>query len=130
MDKINFEPIGEAMQAFDTDKMDIGRRTSIINPDGTEGETNPEQPLYTDVACHISFKNIDNPDPNTSETRPINKLVTISCPVSTDLQNGDLITAYKLNSSGETLETYVGVIGEPSTSMSRKVADMAIRLGN
>lgn len=127
MKKINFEPIGKAMQAFDTDKIDIGRRTEIENPDGTSGETTPEQPLYVDVACHLSFDNVDNPDPNTAETRPINKMLTINCPVDVDLQNGDLITAYKLANDGRVLETYIGVIGAPSTSMSRKSAQMAIR---
>ena len=39
MDKINFEPIGEAMKAFDTDIMAIYRRMEIENPDGTSGET-------------------------------------------------------------------------------------------
>lgn len=127
MDKINFEPIGEAMKMFDTDKMNIGRRQEIINPDGTTGETSPEIPLYTDVACHISFSNIDNPDPNTAETRPINKVLIINCPIEVDLQNGDLITAFRLDSKGNTLETYVGVIGAPSTSMNRKRAEMSMR---
>ena len=52
MDKINFEPIGEVIkQAFDTDKMDIARRTEIINPDGTTGETDISTPLYTNVVA-------------------------------------------------------------------------------
>ena len=127
MNKINFEPVGEAMKMFDTDKMDIGRRTEAENPDGTSGETSPDIPLYRDVACHISFANIDNPDPNTAETRPVNKLLIINCPVEVDIQNGDLITAYRLNDKGEALEKYVGVIGEPSTSMNRKKAEMSIR---
>ena len=127
--KINFEPIGKAMEAFDTDKIDIGRRGEVENPDGTTGETSPEIPLYIGVACHLSFDNVDNPDPNTAETRPINKVLTINCPVNVDLQNGDYITAYKLADDGSVLEQYVGVIGAPSTSMSRKSAQMSIRMG-
>lgn len=127
MEKINFEPIGEAMKAFDTDKIDIGRRTEITNPDGTTGETAPTTPIYTNVACHISFDNIDNPDPNTAETRPIIKALTINCPLSVDLQNGDYITAYKLANNGTVIETYTGIIGEPSSSMSRKSATMQVR---
>lgn len=128
MNKINFEPIGEVIkQAFDTDKMDIARRAEIINPDGTTGETDINTPIYTNVACHISFDNIDNPDPNTAATRPIIKNLTINCPVDTDLQNGDYITAYKLSNNGTVIETYSGIIGEPSTSMSRKSASMQVR---
>lgn len=128
MNKINFEPIGDVIhQGFDTDKMDIARRTEIINPDGTTGETDISTPLYTNVACHISFEDIDNPDPNTAATRPIIKNLTINCPVETDLQNGDYITAYKLANDETTIETYSGIIGEPSTSMSRKSASMQVR---
>ena len=127
MNTINFEPIGKAMEAFDSDKMDIGRRTEIVNPDGTSTETNPEIPLYSNVPCHISFQQIDNPDPNTAETRPVNKILKISCATSVDLQNGDLITASKLANDGTLIEQYIGVIGEPSTSMSRQTAEMIVR---
>lgn len=129
MSKINFEPIGTAMTAFDTDKMDIARAIEILNPDGTTGEGSKDTPLYTNVACHLSFEQLDYPDSNTaaSLTRPVNKVLKISCSTSVDLQNGDLITAYKLANDGTTIETYVGVIGEPSTSMSRKTAEMKVR---
>ena len=127
MEKVNFEPIGEAMQAFDTDKMDIGRRTEVVNPDGTTGETTPDIPIYTEVPCHISFNNVDNPDPNTAETRPIIQALTINCSLDVDLQNGDYITAYKLAYNGMVIETYRGVIGDPTSSMSRKSAIMQVR---
>lgn len=127
MEKINFEPIGSAMIAFDTDKIDISRRIEIENPDGTSGETDTTTPLYVGIPCHLSFDQIDNPDPNTSETRPINQIIKISCPIDTDLQNGDLITAYKLTNNGDIIETYIGVIGEPTSSMSRKTAIMQVR---
>lgn len=127
MQKVNFEPIGEFMQAFDTDKIDIARRMPIINPDGTTGETMIETPLYSGIACHISFNDLDNPDPNTVETRPIIKALTINCPLEVDLQNGDYITAYKLSYEGNIIETYSGIIGEPSSSMSRKSATMQVR---
>lgn len=129
MEKINFEPIGEAMTAFDTDKIDISRKMPISNPDGTTGETMIDTPLYLNVFCHISIENIDNPDGNTAPTRPIIKALTINCPLSVDLQNGDYITAYKLAYDGTVIETYTGVIGEPSSSMSRKSATMQVRTG-
>ena len=129
MGKINFEPIGDAMTAFDTDKINIGRRMQIVNPDGTIGETSPTTPIYTDIYCHLSFNDIDNPDGNTAPTRPIIKALTINCPLSVDLQNGDYITAFKLAYDGTVIETYVGVIGEPSSSMSRKSATMQVKTG-
>lgn len=128
MKKINFEPIGEAMTAFDTDKIDIARRTEVENPDGTSGEALDNVPIYEGVACHISFSNYDNPDPNTAETRPVIKSLVINCSIDVDLQNGDFITAYKLDNDGNTIETYQGTIGEPTSSQSRKTANMEVRV--
>lgn len=127
MEKINFEPIGEAMKLFDTDKIDIARKSEILNPDGTTTETGIDTPMYTDVYCHISFQSIDNPNPNTAETKPIIQALTINCPLDVDLQNGDYITAYKLANNGTVIETYSGTIGEPVSSMSRKTANMQVR---
>ena len=57
----------------------------------------------------------------------INQVIKISCPIDTDLQNGDLVTAYKLKADGTVIDTYIGVIGEPTSSMSRKTAIMQVR---
>lgn len=127
MQKINFEPIGNAMKGFDTDKMDISRKQEIQNPDGTTGETTLDTPLYEGVACHISFNQLDNADSNTASTKPVIEMLTINCPIEVDLQNGDLVKAYKLKYNGDIIETYIGTIGEPISSMSRKSAEMQVR---
>lgn len=124
MNKINFEPIGEALKAFDTDSMDIARKMEIENPDDTTGETGIETPIYANVPCHIAFISADNPDSATSETKPIIVGLRINCSLDVDIQNGDYIIAKKLSNSGDVLETYKGVIGEPSVSQSRKSAEM------
>ena len=124
MNKVNFEPIGEALKAFDTDSMDIARKMEIENPDGTTGETGIETPIYINVPCHIAFISADNPDSATSETKPIIVGLRINCSLDVDIQNGDYIIAKKLSNSGDVLETYKGVIGEPSVSQSRKSAEM------
>lgn len=124
MDKINFEPIGEAMKAFDTDIMAIYRRMEIENPDGTSGETSQLVPMYDDVACHISFISSDNPDGATADTQPIIIGIRIHCSLDVDIQNGDYIIANKLANNGEILETYKGIIGEPTVTQSRKSAEM------
>lgn len=129
MNKINFEPIGEALKAFDTDKIDIARRLEIENPDGTTGETSQDVPIYTDISCHISFDNVDNPDENTVDSEPIITMLTINCPVDVDLQKGDYITAYKLNNAGETIAIYVGIIGYPEINQSRQSAQMQMKTG-
>lgn len=124
MSKINFEPIGDAMKLFDTDEMDIHRKMEVENPDGTTGETPQDVPLYTKVACHISFVTADNPSSLTADTQPVIVGLKINCSLDVDLQNGDYIVARKLSNSGEILETYSGIIGEPSVSQSRKSAQM------
>ena len=120
MNKINFEPIGIAMEAFDTDKMDIYRRQEIANPDGTTGETGIDVPLYTDIPCHVAFTKADNTNTATSETQPIIVGLRIHCNIDVDVQNGDYIVAKKLSDAGSVLETYKGNAGEPSVSQSRK----------
>ena len=124
MNKINFEPIGDAMKAFDTDKMDIYRRTETLNPDGTTGETSLVTPLYTDVPCHIAFISADNPNPATSDTQPIIVGLRIHCSLNIDLQNGDYLIVKKLANDGTVLETYKGLIGEPRVAQSRKSVEM------
>lgn len=124
MQKINFEPIGQSMRAFDTDKMSISRRTEIINPDGTTGETSSDTPIYENVACHIDFISSDNPDSATADTQPIIIGIRIHCGLEVDIQNGDYIVASKLANNGEVLETYSGIIGEPTVTQSRKSAEM------
>ena len=126
--KINFEPIGEAMRAFDTDLMNISRKTPVVNPDGTTGETNVNTPLYSNVPCHIAFIEGDNPNPETIDTNPVIVGIEIHCGLEVDLQNNDYITAKKMADDGKTvLETYSGIIGFPSTSQSRKSAIMRMR---
>ena len=127
MNKINFEPIGEVMRLFDTDKMDIYRRIEIINPDGTTGETDLTNPIYKDVPCHIAFNSADNPDPNTVDTEPIIVGIQINCGLEVDLQKDDYIKAYKLSNDGTILETYTGIIGSPTTDQARKSAQMQMR---
>lgn len=124
MNKIDFGPIGKALSAFDTDLIDIYRRLEIENPDGTSGETPSDVPLYTNVACHVAFVTADNPNSNTSDTKPIVVGLQINCPLDVDIQNGDYIVAKKLAANSEVLEVYKGTIGEPTVSQSRKSAEM------
>lgn len=122
--KINFEKIGQIMQAFDTDKMDIYRSVNVIKPDGTTGTTDLSQPLYTDIACHVAFITSDNPDTKTVDTKPVVVGLQINCSLDVDLQNGDYIKASKLADNGSVLEVYSGIIGQSTVTQSRKSAEM------
>lgn len=127
MSKINFEPIAEAMKLFDTDTIDVYRKEDIENDDGTSGEEYLKEALYKDVACHISFNSIDNPNENAIDSEPIITVITINCSLDVDLQKGDYIVAKKLANDGTVLETYKGVIGFSEVTQSRKSAQMEMR---
>lgn len=130
MNKIDFSPIAKAMEILDTDEMDIGRRTTIQNPDGTTGQTNPNDALYKKIPCHISFQKADNPDSGTVDIEPVITGVQINCSLDVDIQKDDYITARKLDSKGNVLETYKGIIGFPTVTQSRKSALMEMRTDN
>lgn len=118
--------IGDVM---DSDRIDIGRSTIITLPDGSITVTDPNVPLYTDIPCHLSFSDIDNPDPVAVGSVPIIHALSINCAVGIDLQNADRIWARKLAADGTVLEVYEGVIGAPIVDQSRQTATMAVRQG-
>ena len=127
MGGFNFGVIGNIVRnAMDTDRMDIGRRIEIENPDGSLGETMPDEPIYTDMPCHISFNSHDNPDPLSVDTKPIIVSITIHCSTDIDLQNNDYIYAKKLKSDGTVMETYAGVIGFPQFDQSGQSVIMTV----
>ena len=127
MDKINFGVISSALSKLDTDEMDISRKSQITNPDGTIGETPSTVAIYEKVPCHISFVSSDNPNVASVDSKPIIVGLRINCDLSVDLQKGDYITARKLDHTGAVLETYVGIIGSPKVTESRKSAEMEMR---
>lgn len=124
----DFGQIGDIIAEYmDTDRISIGRKMEIQNPNGTIGETDPEISLYTNVPCHASFSNIDNPNPNSVDTNPVITTILIHCSIFTDLQNGDLIKLEKCAFDGSVLEKYKGICGEPITDQSRKIVRMGIK---
>ena len=114
---------------MDTDKIDIGRRMEIVNPDGSIGELTPEEPIYRGVQCHIAFNTADNPNPAAVDISPIIVSITVHCPLWVDLQNNDYVYAHKCDHNGNVLETYQGFVGFNTVTQSRKSVQMAMRRG-
>lgn len=110
---------------FDRDKIEISRTESVQ----IDGRWRDQVTTIKDVLCHLVFDRTDNPNPTTSDLQPINITITIVCPISVDLQNGDLITAHKLAHDGSILETYTGIIGMPQVVQSRKRAILIMQEG-
>lgn len=114
---------------FDSDEIDVYRQEVITLPDGSITVTDPSIPRYTGIKAHISFADIDNPDPVAVGAVPIIHALRINCAVGIDLQNADRIVARKLAANGIVLEVYEGVIGAPVVNQSRQEATMAVRQG-
>lgn len=124
----NFGSIGNIIgNVMDSDQIDIGREELIIMPDGSTTITDANTPQYRNVPCHLSFSNIDNPDPVSVGSIPIIVALTINCSIDVDIQNADTVWARKLSHAGEVLESYKGIIGAPATNQGRKEAIMAVR---
>jgi len=104
---------GKLITSTYTDKLSINRYTEIDNPDGTIGMGIPEEPLYSDVQCRISFKQSDNPESNKEDTNPIYMQVKIFCNSEVDIKKGDILVAQRIGDDGSILETYNGTANLP-----------------
>ena len=125
----NFGKIGNVITAvMNTDKMDIGRRMEIINPDGSTGQTEPTDPFIIDVPCHIAFNKADNPNATARDVNPVIVSLTVHCDLNVDIENGDFVYAHKCNNDGNVLQTYMGQVGFPTVSQARKSVQMAMGL--
>ena len=124
---INFGVMAGPLSFFDTDLMDIGRKQTTINSDGSTGETSPNTPLYANVPCHVSFSTMDDPDSADADTQPIVTLVVVNCKNGVDLRNGDYITAKKCDATGNIMAVYSGLIGQPKVNQARQSATLAMR---
>ena len=126
----NFGQIAPILsEYFDTDEIDVGRSEEITLPDGSETVTDPNTPKYERIPCHLSFNDVDNPNPAAVGSVPITHALTINCAIGVDLQNADHIWARKLSNTGTVLARYEGTIGEPVINQGRQSAVMQVRRG-
>lgn len=111
---INFAQIGVTISnAFDSDRIDIKREV-----DGKLME------IYSNVACHIAYSSVDNPDPNLIDVKPVIQSLTIHMNNYVDIRNDDYIVAKKMGANNEILFTYGGRCGNPVVSQGRKKVSM------
>lgn len=110
-----------------TDKMDINRYVDQSNEDGTTETVLPKLPIYTDVACRISFLSEESPKDGTVDDNPVKANPKIFCKTTADVQPGDFITVRRLDDAGNVMATYSGQIGLPSTYITHKEALFLIK---
>ena len=65
----------------------------------------PDEPLYSDVQCRISFNISDNPETTGEDSNPIYLQVKIFCAPNVDIQKGDILVAERIGDEGEVIET-------------------------
>lgn len=104
---------GKLLSPTYTDRLSINRFTEITNSDGTIGIGMPEEPLYNDVQCRISFNISDNPETAREDSNPIYLQVKIFCSPNVDIQKGDILIAQRIGNEGEIIETYNGIANLP-----------------
>lgn len=115
MDMTNvFDQVANAISEFYFDKVDINRVTKTTDSDGSVSFSLPTEPVIPQVSCSISYKQIDNPNPEEVGKSPLVSVLQIFLDNSLDVRKGDTITAYKYDSNKTTvLGTYEGICNEP-----------------
>lgn len=110
-----------------TDSMDITRYETKESLDGTTQTILPEEPLYADVECRISFTAEESPKDGAVDENPVKTIPKVFCKIDADIKAGDFITIRRLNDDGETMSTYSGQIGLPSVYPTHKEALFLIK---
>ena len=110
-----------------TDKMDITRYIEVTNPDGTTETKLPDNPLYMDVNCKISFVSEESPKDGEVDDNPVKTTPKIFCKTTADVQAGDYITVRRFDDDGNIMATFSGQIGLPSIYPTHKEALFLIK---
>lgn len=110
-----------------TDKMDINRYVDVTNSDGTTETKMPDNPLYVDVNCRISFVSEEKPNAAEVDDNPVKTTPKIFCKTTADVRAGDYITVRRLDDDGNILATFSGQIGLPSVYLTHKEALFLIK---
>lgn len=105
-----------------SDTMDITRYINKENADATTETILPDTPIYTNVACRISFSSDENPSDADIDNTPLKLTPKIFCKIDADLQAGDYIVARRLDDDGKVIATYSGKVGLPAVYVSHKEA--------
>lgn len=104
---------GKLLEPMYTDKLSIKRYQEVTNADGTTGIALSATPIYSNVACRISFGQSDNPDSGKDDSNPIYLQIKIFCSPTVDVRKGDILTVNRIGDEGEILKTYNGVANLP-----------------
>lgn len=96
------------------DRMDIYRTSKATNDDDTTDISYQPTPLYTDIACRVSFSSDDTGTDSEVDRNPVKFNPKLFCGADVDLQAGDYVTVRRYADNGSVTQVYQGQVGRPS----------------
>lgn len=121
--------LGNLFAMLYNDRMDIYRTSKNDNEDTTTNISYEPKPLYTDVACRISFSSDDTGTDSEVDRTPIRSNPKLFCKTEVDLQAGDYVVVRRYTDTGSVAMTYEGMVAQPSWYSTHQEAFMRIDEG-
>lgn len=101
------------------DRMDIYRHTEHEDEYGATITDFPEEPIYTDVKCRLSWSEIESPRNTNVDYTPVELPIKVFCKYDTDVVAGDYIVVTRYSGS-EVIDKYEGLCSDCATYESHK----------
>lgn len=108
------------------DKMSINRYVDKETEDGSTETILPDEPIYTDVPCRISFSFDESPKDREVDEVPVKNICKVFCSTNVDIRAGDFVTVNRFDDDRNVIATYSGKMGLPSVFITHKEALLSI----
>ena len=126
---MRFSGLGKFYSILYDDRMDIYRTSQTLNDDSTTSMHYDEAPLYTDVACRLSFSSYDSASDSEVDRNPVRFNPQIFCDSQVDLKAGDYVVIRRFSDNGTVMMTYEGPVTTPSVYSTHLEAHVRIDEG-
>lgn len=105
---------GKLLAMLYDDRMDIYRTARDTNDDYTTSISYEETPLYSEVACRLSFSSDDVGSDSAVDRNPVKFNPKLFCATKVDLRAGDYVVIRRIADDGSIMATYEGAVAKPS----------------
>lgn len=110
----NLRPFGNIIESLMYgDEVSVLRLTTATDK---YGATIPDvrEPIYEEIKCKFSFKNIDGPADANEVNIPVLKRVELFLNLDYNIVAGDYITGYRIDQGSGISQLIEGICGEPN----------------
>lgn len=121
--------LGSLFAVMYNDRMDIYRTAKETNEDSTIDVSYEPTPLYSDVACRLSFNSDDTGSDSEVDRNPVKLSPKLFCKPDVDLKAGDYVVVRRYANNGSVAKTYEGTVALPSWYSTHQEAFMRIDEG-